>query len=25
MLSSLRLDPNQAEARNMLGVIYAED
>jgi hypothetical protein len=25
MLISLRLDPNQAEARNMLGVIYAED
>ena len=25
MLTSLRLDPNRAEARNMLGVIYAED
>src|SRR5229473_3017549 len=25
MLISLRLDPNQAEARNMLAVIYAED
>jgi hypothetical protein len=25
MLISLRLDPNQAEARDMLGVIYVED